>query len=155
MFICLIFVLIINIGLTSCTHDYYKKPAKNYYSENIINNFANSSIKKCILLETNIHSQKSLSSGDINTINKFFNTTDIKYFVDTTSKTPAVLSRKPCYKIFLYFNCKENNRYVINVYDSKTISVYPWDGKYDLDYIDMSNTYPSLNLYNLCKSITK
>jgi hypothetical protein len=44
---------------------------------------------------------------------------------------------------------------VVNVYDGQYASVQPWDGIYDMDFIDMSNIYPAYNLQGLCKYFFK
>ncbi|HID0854230.1 TPA: DUF4883 family protein, partial [Clostridium botulinum] len=54
---------------------------------------------------------------------------------------------KPLYKIFFTF---EKDKYIINVYNKQYISVYPFDGNFPMDYIDMSNIPEAYNLYNLC-----
>ncbi|HID0886129.1 TPA: DUF4883 family protein, partial [Clostridium botulinum] len=54
---------------------------------------------------------------------------------------------KPLYKIFFTF---EKDKYIINVYNKQYISVYPFDGNFSMDYIDMNNIPEAYNLYNLC-----
>ncbi|WP_045516751.1 DUF4883 family protein, partial [Clostridium sporogenes] len=41
-------------------------------------------------------------------------------------------------------------KYIINVYNKQYISVYPFDGNFPMDYIDMNNIPEAYNLYNLC-----
>ena len=43
---------------------------------------------------------------------------------------------KPPYR--LYFNFK-NKSYVVEVYNEKYLSIYPWDGNYPRDYINMDS----------------
>ena len=44
----------------------------------------------------------------------------------------------------------KKDKYIINVYNKQYISVYPFDGNFSMDYIDMSNIPEAYNLYNLC-----
>lgn len=80
---------------------------------------------------------------------KFF-----KYLPSTNYiKKPSLKDQPPKYKLFINF--KKNKKYVIDIYSEIYVTVYPWDGVYEKDYLTMENTYTSYNLYYLCEYIMK
>ena len=52
----------------------------------------------------------------------------------------------------MYFTFK-NSKYVINIYNDKYAVVFPWDGKYPMDYINMSKVPIAYNLDGICNYI--
>ncbi len=58
----------------------------------------------------------------------------------------------PDYKIIIEFS---NDKYVINAYNDKLISIYPWDGVYKEDIISMEGISDYYNLYKYCEYIKK
>ncbi len=58
----------------------------------------------------------------------------------------------PEYKIIIEFS---NSKYVINVFNDKLISIYPWDGVYKEDIISMDDVPDYYNLYMYCEYIKK
>ncbi|MBU3110387.1 DUF4883 family protein [Clostridium lacusfryxellense] len=95
-------------------------------------------------LYMNFYKKKDFSKEDLTTTSQFFNSLTNSSFVSRPSNLPA----KPIYKIFMTFS---ENKYVINIYDERYISIYPWDGDFNMDYIDTSKMYKNYNLYGLCK----
>lgn len=121
-----------------------KKPNNYYYTNNVIKYLTLDSNIKVKLLDTNFYKEKELSQEDIETIKSFSKALKKVNFIEK----PKELSRKPAYKLFFTFN---KEKYIINVYNEKYIAVYPWDGTYSMDYVDMSGTQNLYNLYGLCK----
>jgi len=58
----------------------------------------------------------------------------------------------PEYKLLLEFS---DVKYIINAYNDKLISIYPWDGVYDEDTISMEGVSDYYNLYKFCEYIKK
>lgn len=100
--------------------------------------------KELYTLYMNFYKKKDFSKEDLYTLADFFNSLNNDSFIEK----PANLPDKPLYMIFLTFS---KNKYVINVYNENYISIYPWDGAYNMDYIDTSKMYKAYNLYGLCK----
>lgn len=121
-----------------------KKPNKYYYTNNIAKYLIQNSSVKIKLLDTNFYKEKELSQDDIDTIKNFTKALKKANFIEK----PKELPQKPTYKLFLTFDKEE---YIINVYNEKYIAVYPWDGTYSMDYVDMNGTQNLYNLYGLCK----
>lgn len=121
-----------------------KKPNNFYYINNLAKNLTLDSSIKGKLLDTNFYKEIDLSKDDIETLKNFTKALKKPNFIDR----PKDLPEKPSYKIFLTFS---KEKYVLNIYNDKYISVYPWDGTYPMDYLDMSNIQTHYNLFGLCK----
>lgn len=151
--ILLLFALIFSLSGCSFTIGNYKvnnlsvskkKPNNFYYTNLLAKNLTLSSSSKAIILDTNFYKEKDLRKDDVDTIKKFTKELNKQNFVDKPSDLPA----KPLYKLYFTF---DKEKYVINVYNERYISVYPWDGTYSMDYIDMNGISPSNNVTSLCK----
>lgn len=120
------------------------KPNNYYYTNNLAKNLTLETEFKVKLLDTNFYKEKDLSKEDVDTIKNFAKSLKKSNFIDK----PKELPDKPLYKIFLTFS---KDKYVINVYNEKYIAVYPWDGSYTMDYVDMDGIQTLYNLFGLCK----
>jgi hypothetical protein len=120
------------------------KPTNYYYTNSLAKNLTLETEFKVKLLDTNFYKEKDLSKEDVDTIKNFAKSLKKSNFIDK----PKELPDKPLYKIFLTFS---KDKYVINVYNEKYIAVYPWDGSYTMDYVDMDGIQTLYNLFGLCK----
>ncbi|MBU3183782.1 DUF4883 family protein [Clostridium estertheticum] len=100
--------------------------------------------KELYALYMNFYKKKDFSKEDSTIFVNFFNSLTNASFIDKPTNLPA----KPLYKIFLTFS---KDKYVLNIYSERYISIYPWDGDYKMDYIDTSKMFKAYNLYGLCK----
>lgn len=143
-------LFIISILLVGCNYNFSNisfnktKPNNFYYTNILAKNLTLESSVKCVILDTNFYKEKELSKENLNTVKSMLKALNKSNFVSQ----PKDIPEKPIYKMFFTFN---KEKLVINVYSEKYLSVYPWDGSYPMDYIDMSSLPISLNLYNLCK----
>lgn len=142
--VCLIIFFLLT--LNACNYTSIKKEKNNnqYYFSKLANNITTCNNYKITLLDTNFYKTIELNKTDINTLLNFMNTLNKNNFI----KKPIKLPKKPEYKFFLNL---DENKYVINVYNEQYVSIFPWDGNYSEDFIDMKNLYKGYNLYNLCK----
>lgn len=144
--------LIISILLAGCNYDFdnaiymHKKPNNFYYTNILSQSMASEPSYKCSVLNVNFYKRKDLDSKNTAIITSFIKSLSKKNFISK----PQNLNSKPLYKIFFTFN---NNKMVMNIYDQQYLSVYPWDGNYSMDYIDMKGLPIALNIYNLCDYI--
>lgn len=123
-----------------------KKPNNFYYTNLASKNVKLISDIKISIIDMNYYKQIELDKESVTNITAFFNKLNKENFIEC----PKDLPQKPKYKLII---SSKNEVYVINVYNDKYISVYPWDGAFPMDYIDMSSIPPSINLYELCKFI--
>jgi hypothetical protein len=121
-----------------------KKPNNFYYTNNLTKNLTLESSIKIKLLDTNFFKEKDLLGDDITTVKKFTEALKKPNFIER----PKDLPEKPVYKLFFTFS---KEKFVVNVYNERYLSVYPWDGTYSMDYIDMAGIQPLYNIYGLCK----
>ena len=140
----------LSINLFGCNYKVNKnifiksKPSNYYYSNLIMKDLAVEKPVELYALYMNFYKKEDFSEEDLTTFSDFFNSLNNDNFIEKPANLPA----KPLYKIFLEFS---ENKYMINVYNENVISIYPWDGSYNMDYIDTSKMYKAYNLYGLCK----
>ena len=138
-----------SLSLFGCKYTFNKsifaknKPSNYYYTKLLMKDLSLESPKELYALYMNFYKKKDFSKEDSTTFIKFFNSLNNTSFIDKPTNLPA----KPLYKIFLTFS---NNKYVLNIYNERYISIYPWDGDYKMDYLDISKMYKAYNLYGLC-----
>lgn len=145
-------LLIISILLTGCNYainntiSIKKKPNNFYYTDILSKSMAAEPSYKCTVLNINLSRQKKLDDKNTAIITSMIKSLNTKNFIPK----PENLNTKPLYKIFFTF---DKNKLVMNVYNERYLSVYPWDGNYPMDYIDVNGISISLNIYNLCNYI--
>ena len=139
------FPLILLIFLfSSCSSPVNKQKKYNYYYTNEVSKHLTLDKKiSGTVIDTNFYKEIELSKDSITTIENFIRNLKKENFIDL----PKGLPNKPKYKFYLNF---DKEKYIINVYTEKYISIYPWDGDYTMDYIDMTGVYLNYNLYGLC-----
>lgn len=143
------FLLIISLlNITGCSYITNflndKKPTNFYYTNGLISFYKQDKPQAVKVFYSDLYKERSLDKSNYEDIENFLNELKSELFIEKPSNLPEV----PIYKIFIEF---ENIKYVINVYNEKFISIYPWDGKYDMDYVDMTKIPIAYNLYGLCK----
>ena len=141
--------LIVSFLLSSCslTNKIYlinKKPNNFYYTNLASKNIKLISETKMKIIDMNYYKQIELNNDSINNVIAFLNKLNKENFIEY----PEDLPKKPQFKLIV---SSKNEIYVINVYNNKYISIYPWDGTFQMDYIDMTSIPPSINLYEMCK----
>lgn len=119
------------------------KPNDYYYTNNLMEKIKLKKITKCTVVEMNFYKELDIDKENYEKICSFFDKLNMENFMSPLKNN----SQKPKYKIF--FIC-ENEKYVVNIYDNRYISIYPFDGTYSMDYIDLKNIPDSINLYYLC-----
>jgi len=143
----LILILIIGIFAGGNLYLNKKKPSNFYYTNLLAKNLTLYSNYEVKVLDTNFYKTESISGENIDIIKSFLKELRKPNF---TTK-PANIANKPKYKIFFNFS-HTGEKYVINIYDDQSASVYPWDGSFNMDYINMKDIPLRYNLFSLCKN---
>lgn len=143
----LILILIIGIFAGGSLHLNKKKPNNFYYTNLLAKNLTLYSNYEVKVLDTNFYKTESLSDENIDIMKSFLKELRKPNFISK----PVTLNTKPKYKIFFTFY-DSHEKYVVNIYDEQYISVYPWDGNFSMDYINMKEISPRYNLYSLGKN---
>jgi len=137
--------LLISLLFMGCNFTINKKKPSNYYYTNLLaKNLILSTSCKASTVDTNFYKKQTLTQDDVDTIKKFTKALNKKNFISCPKDLPI----KPAYKIIIDF---DKDKLVINVYNEKYISIYPWDGSYSMDYLNISDIEAGYNLFNLCK----
>lgn len=125
---------------------YKKKPNNFYYTNELMGCFKLEKKYSIFLLDTSFYKKETLDKAESDVVKGFLSTITNKNFISK----PKNLPEKPQYKLYFTFN---NKKYVSEIYNEKFISIYPWDGEYERDYINMENVPNAYNLYGFCKNI--
>ncbi len=143
-----VLILLFILFISGCSYNSYnlnnKKPSAFYYTNLLENDLASGLKADILLLDMNFYKERPLQPEEVVFIKEFFKYMDKSSFI----QKPRDLPKKPLYKYFFTFT---ETKYVINIYNEKYISVYPWDGDYPEDYVSMEKAPRAYNLYNLCK----
>lgn len=143
----LITFIIISILLSSCNFNFQfnsKKP-NNYYYTNLLAECISKEVSyKCTAINTSFYNEIEISQNDKTTISNLFQKLNSKNFINK----PTNLPNKPKYRLMFIF---KDSTYLMDIYNEKIISIYPWDGKLEKDYIDLSSIPLSYNINSLCE----
>lgn len=143
----LLFVIIM-AGLCGCSkiNDFTNKnkPSINFYTQNLTNNLALEKPLSIKVFYKEYFNEFIFPDTEVTDILSFINILNDKYFIDKPSDLPDSYK----YKVYLEFN---DSKYAMTIFNEKYISIYSWDGKYEVDYVNMSDIPLHLNLYSICK----
>lgn len=147
-----IFLLIIILILQGCAFDdpmyihFEKKNSPNYYLTEIASNLGNSTPYTLELFDTNLYKTIPIAEDEGKIIKNFIqNLTSDSY--ETTNEIPE----KEVYQLRITFDNGEN--YIFKIYNESIVTVYPWDGIFSEDIVDMKNVPQRYNLYDFCTYI--
>lgn len=138
-------ILLICFAASGCSSLFnQEKPYTFYYTNMLSKNFHTEKQIKASLIDTSYYKNHNLSSSEIKDFYNFFEALQKHNYI----KRPKGLPVKPIYRMFFTFS---KDKYILDVYNEKYISIYPWDGTYEKDFLSISDIPASINPYNLCK----
>jgi len=145
-------ILSILITCTGCTNIKSKinedKPQSNYYSQELIKSINHSNPKRISVFYKEFFDKFEFPSAESEDVISFINLLEESYFIEKPEDLPDTYK----YKVYLEF---EDEKYVITVFSEKYISIYNWDGKYKVDYVNITEVPLSYNIYGICKYFTE
>lgn len=148
----LILILLILLTCTGCTNikTYLnnEKPKINYYTDNLIKSIATNPPTSISVFYREFFKEFDFPPAECEDILGFINSLDESCFISKPSDLPDA------YKYKVYIECPDT-KYALTIYDEKYISIYSWDGKYDVDYVNITNVPVSYNIYSICKYFTE
>ena len=150
----LIILLVIASGCNINYNEYPSlgtKPSYDFYTTSLTSLLSKEDNFQVMLLETNYSTELDVNTIGKDTLRDFFNNLSENSFI-TDEKILTDLPNKPIYK--LYLNTHEE-KYVINIFSEDIVSIHPWDGLFQQDYITMTYTPKAYNLYGLCNYLLK
>lgn len=146
IFICLFCLSLTSCGIVNPKYIQFKEQENvGYYSNEIIEKINKGESFTLQVFDSNFYKYFPVPKEENEILYIFFNSISNENFKDELEK-----DSKDQFKLIIDF---ETDKYIIDVFDSNTISIYPWDGNYYKDIIDMSNVPLSYNLYDFCKYI--
>lgn len=135
-------ILVISFYLCSCNINYKNsKPQAYYYTNSLIKAMNKDNDYECYAIDTNYYKKIVLTGESLTIVRGFIKCIKTDNFI-----ADPKLTKDPPYKIYFRF---KNQKYIINIYDEKYVSIYPYDGIYPMDYLNCSNVYKFYNLYSL------
>jgi hypothetical protein len=143
----LISFIIISILLSGCNLNFQfnsNKPNNYYYTNLLAESISTETSYKCTAINTNFYNEIEISKNDKITINALLK----KLISNNFIKKPSNLPSKPKYRLVFVF---KDAKYLMDIYNENIISIYPWDGKLEKDYIDMNGIPLSYNINSLCE----
>lgn len=136
--------IIFSLCLCSCSLSFKKsKPKPYFYTDSLIKAMNRENNFICYAIDTNYYKKIELTGENLSIIKGFIKCIKSEDFINDPN-----IKNDPPYKIYFKFKKEE---YIINVYDEKYISLYPYDGVYPMDYLDSSKVYKYYSLYSLMK----
>ena len=132
------FTLIILVTLLSgCTLENIfnrEKPNSNYYTYELSNLISDNSFEIHIL-DRNVYRNISVTNEDLSILDDL-----LKNIKDS----------KPIYTLFI---TTEKEKMILDVYGDDLISIYPWDGKYEKDYLSLKDIPNAFKMEQFCEYI--
>ena len=144
------FTLIILVTLLSgCTLENIfnrEKPNSNYYTYELSNLISDNSFEIHIL-DRNVYRNISVTNEDLSILDDLLkNIKDSNYLLETPDDLPS----KPIYTLFI---TTEKEKMILDVYGDDLISIYPWDGKYEKDYLSLKDIQNAFKMEQFCEYI--
>lgn len=145
-------MLILVFSLNGCISqnskyiNFTSKPNKHYYTDNLkIKVLNNESFSLCVF-DTNLYKDINVSKDEALILDNFLNSLTESDYLSYDSKP----ENKEVFRITISF---DNDKFLMRIYDSSTISISPWDGNYEEDIISMNNIPLRYNLLDFCTHI--
>ena len=123
------------------------KPNTHFYTGEIYSKLSKDEPYTLKIFDMNVYKYFNVNTREHSIVLEFIeNLKEPNFNIEIDSKL------EPRYKLIIEF---EDSKYVINAYNEKEISVYPWDGTFPEDTISMEDVPDYYNIYKFCEFITK
>lgn len=123
------------------------KPKADYYTNEIKSHLKNNESYTIKIFDLNVYKYYEVSKNEHSIIPEFIdNINNDNYDVEIDENLT------PAYEIIIEF---EKEKYIINAYSDKLVSIHPWDGIYPQDTISTEGMPDYYNIYKFCEYIKK
>lgn len=122
------------------------KPNLYYYSNEVYEKVKNNESFSLKVFDVNFYEYHDVSKEDLDILPSFLESLNNDNYVSELNVDNA----KVKYKLIIQFNNDINDKYVINVYDKNSVSLFPWDGNLQEDIITMDDVPIRNNIYSFC-----
>lgn len=124
------------------------KSSPSYYTNEVYSKILSNENFTMVLFINNLYKDISIDSSENEVIKDFIFSIPEENYMD---EDPP--SETEPYELRLEF--EDGSKYIINVYNDKLVSLYPWDGNYKEDVISMEKVPIHYNLYDFCTHVEK
>lgn len=139
--------LFIGCNLSDPKYIHLDSKKNNYfYTNEIYSKLMNKNDFSLEVFDTNLYKSINVNSNEYSIIENFIHSLTHDNFQED-----GLPNELEPYQIRLTFT--DGSKYIIKVYNYDMISLYPWDGNYEEDIINMNNVPKKFNLYDFCKHI--
>lgn len=145
-----LFLVILLTGCNTSNIQYINfstKPNNYYYTNEIYQKVINNEKYTLQVFDENLYKYYDVAPEDYNLLKEFIDSLNKESFgekIDTKVDPP--------YKLIIQF---DNIKYIINAYNEKDITVYPWDGVFEEDRLTMEGIPDYYNIYKYCEYIVR
>lgn len=122
--------------------------SNNHYYNELKEKLSNNEKYTLQVFDTNLYKYFSVDDEDNDILKNFINSLDTPNFLDEPTDDYKNIEK---FKIIIKFD--DESKYIIEVYNERFAKTYPWDGRYEEDFIDMEGIPPHYNLYDFCKYV--
>jgi len=146
-------MIILLFSLQSCSINDPKyihfgtKESPDFYINEINSRILNSEDYSLEIFNTNLYKKIKIDDTEKVVIENFINSLANANYIDNEKP-----STQEVYQMRITFN---DEKYIINIYNESMVTVFPWDGIYDEDIINMVNVPERYNLLDFCENIEK
>lgn len=124
----------------------YEKPKINYYTTKL-SDLVNNKDYEIQILDTNVYRTIDVDKEDVRIIPDLINNLKSDNFL---TEEPEGLPVKSMYKLFIM---SKDNKMVLDVYGDDIISIYPWDGDFEKDYLSLKGVPNAFKAEQFCKYV--
>lgn len=124
------------------------KPQIDYYTNELIENISTNSPTKISVFYREFFKEFDFPPTESEDILKFIDSLKDSYFISKPNDLPNSYK----YKVYVEY---PDAKYALTIFNEKYISIYNWDGKYEVDYLNISEVPLSYNIYGICKYFTE
>lgn len=151
-----IIILILSLLLLQgCSYEkpdyihFQKKPSLQYYTNEIMSKILNNEYYSLEIYDKNVSKIIKIDDSEKIIIADFINNLTNDSYLKTIDNSEI---ETEVYQLRIKFK-NSNNKYIINIYNDETITIFPWDGIFNEDYISMKNVPARYNLFNFCNYV--
>ena len=146
-----IIITLLILSLQGCVFDdprylnIKSKPNDYYYSSLIYKNLKNDEPFTLKVFDTDFYKYYTVDEEDKDILLSFFESlNNDNYLAELETSETAK------YELCIEFS---KEKYVINIYDNSSVTLYPWDGNFSEDKITMEGVSTYNNLYSFCSYV--
>lgn len=125
--------------------NFKEKESPNFYINEISSKLLNGEDFSLEIFNTNLYKKIKIDDSEKVVINNFINSLAYSNYIDNEKPITDEI-----YEMRILF---DDEKYIIKVYNENIVTVFPWDGIYEEDIINMVNVPQRNNPMDFCKNI--